>query len=339
METCRAIRLEGKGGVDQLKAVDLPVAAPGPGEVSVVLEACGVGATDIVMRTGNYPFAPPFPFVPGYDVVGVVDAVGPGVTRLAVGDRVGGLVVTGGYAERMVRDAEDFVPVPRDLDAGELVALILNYVTAWQMLHRVAALSRGDTALVLGASGGVGSALLELCRDAGVKAFGAGSPSKRAGIEAFGAVFVDSRGERSIEAQVRDHVPGGVDAAFDPLSGRFAGSCVRATRRGGRLVWYGFSAVTRGDGTTDLPGLARGALSTFVAGPLTLRRPTFYGITRWYRKDRAPFREDLAACIALLAAGRIRPRIDARIGLDGVADAQLRLERGGVDGKIVVTYA
>ncbi|MEQ1500708.1 MAG: alcohol dehydrogenase catalytic domain-containing protein [Myxococcota bacterium] len=338
MATYKAIRLEGKGSVDQLRSVELPIPEPGPGEVRVRVEATGIGATDLVMRSGNYPYAPAFPFVPGYDVVGRVEAVGSGVTTHHVGDRVGGLVVHGGYGEVMVREAEHFLPVPEGLDAAKVVALILNYVTAYQMLHRVARLGTGQSALVLGASGGVGSAMLELCRDAGVKAYGAAAGSKRAGVEQFGAIALDSRAAEPVDRQLRAREPGGVDAAFDPLSGRFAGVCVRSVRRGGRVVWYGFSAVTRGDGSTDLPGLLRGALTTFVGGPLTLRWPSFYGITQRYRKDPTTFREDFAKVVDLYTDGKIDPRIDARVRLDDVRDAQTRLERGDVDGKLVIVF-
>src|SRR5262245_19062788 len=117
----------GKGTVEQLVPVELPVVEPGPGEVRVRIEACGVGATDITMRSGRYMFAPPPPFVPGYDVVGRVEAVGPGVATPRVGDRVAALLVYGGYAEVVVRAASEWVPVPEGLDAAEVVALILNY--------------------------------------------------------------------------------------------------------------------------------------------------------------------------------------------------------------------
>jgi NADPH2:quinone reductase len=289
------------------------------------------------MRTGRYPFAPPFPFVPGYDVVGRVEAVGADVTTLAVGDRVAGLVVYGGYAEKLVRGASEFVRVPEELEAAEVVALILNYVTAWQMLHRVARLQEGQSALVTGASGGVGSALIELCREAKVTAYGPAAPAKQDVIRELGGIALDSR-VGTVDGQVLARVPGGVDAAFDALGGRFTGACVRATRRGGHVVWYGFSAVTRGDGSTDLVGMARSALALYVGGPLRGRKVGFYGITRDYRKDPAPFREDIGKLLLLLRARRIRPRIADRIALAEVGAAQLRLERSEVAGKIVIVF-
>ncbi|MCL2449859.1 MAG: alcohol dehydrogenase catalytic domain-containing protein, partial [Polyangiaceae bacterium] len=178
MTTYRAVMLTRMGGPEALEQVALPLAAPGPGEVRVAIRATGAGGTDIAMRRRGYRFAPPLPFVPGYEVVGVVDAVGPGVQRFRVGDRVAALTVYGGYAETMVRPAADFVPVPADLDDADVVALILNYVTAFQAIHRVARVRPGDVALVTGANGGVGTAVLDLLRAAGVNALGAASPSR-----------------------------------------------------------------------------------------------------------------------------------------------------------------
>lgn len=173
MSTYRAVQLKGKGGLDQLVEVTLPREAPSAGELRVRVRATGVGYTDVIMRRGYYPYRPAFPFVPGYEVVGVVDAVGAGVEGFAVGDRVAALTVYGGYAEELTRAAKEFVKVPAGLDDAAVAAVILNYVTAYQMIHRVAKLERGATALVTGASGGVGLALLELLRDTGVRVVGA----------------------------------------------------------------------------------------------------------------------------------------------------------------------
>src|SRR5262249_44124500 len=141
------------------------------------VRASGVGATDLQKRTGSYLFRPAFPFVEGYEVLGDVDAIGDGVTGFAIGQRVCALTVYGAWAEYFTREADHFVPVPDGLADDEALALILNYVTAYQMIHRSAAMTAGQTALVTGANGGVGTALLELLRAAGVQAFGLTSRS------------------------------------------------------------------------------------------------------------------------------------------------------------------
>jgi len=156
MATYRAVMLTGKGNPDVLREVDLPLVEPGPGEVRLSVRATGAGGTDIIMRRGFYPYAPKIPFVPGYEVVGDVEALGSGVTELKPGQRVAGLMIHGGYAEKLIRAAKEFVPVPDGVDDATAVALILNYATAFQAIHRIAGVKSGDTVLVTGANGGVG---------------------------------------------------------------------------------------------------------------------------------------------------------------------------------------
>ena len=331
--TYRALHLTGKGGLDRLVEVDLPLVDPGPGELRVTVRATGAGSTDITMRTAYYPYRPDFPFVPGYEVVGEVDAVGAGVTGFRVGQRVAALTVYGGYAERMVRSADDFVPVPDGLDDAEVVALILNYVTAYQMVHREAKLRAGQSALVTGANGGVGTALLELLRLIDVRALGAASPKHHDYVRSLGGEPVASR-TVALDVATRAVLPDGVDAAFDGMSGSGTGECVRALKRGGIVVGYGFMGTSPG-GSPSLLAVMRGYGSLFVGAPLTGRRGAFYGITALYRKDKRPFREDLATLFGLLASRSITPRIAARLPLLAAREAQAMLEAGGVAGKIV----
>lgn len=328
--TYRAVVLEGKGDPSRLVAVEQPLVDPGPGQLRIRIRATGVGYTDVIMRRGYYPYRPAFPFVPGYEVVGVVDAVGTGVEGFAVGERVAALTIYGGYAEYMVREAHEFVKLPADIDDVTAAASILNYVTAYQMIHRVAACSRDATALVTGASGGVGIAMLELLRLAGVRTIAAASTPHHALVRSLGAEPIDGRGGR-LDVDTRAFVPAGVDAAFDGIGGASLAQCVGATRRGGIVVGYGFTGTA-----TSTLGAARGALSLFVGAPLRGRRSRFYGITQLYRRDPQPFRDDLAKVFGLLGAGRISPRIAHRLGLLEGRHAQELLERGGVAGKIVL---
>jgi NADPH:quinone reductase len=329
MTTYRAVMLARKGGPEVLETVRLPLRPPEPGEVRVRVRATGAGFTDVVMRRGSYAYAPPMPFSPGYEVVGEVDALGEGVTSLVIGDRVAALTVHGGWAEFLYREAEHFVKVPPGLDDGEVVALVLNYVTAFQMLHRNARIERGRTILVPGANGGVGTALLELARDAGVRAIGAASEKHYDLVRSYGATPIEGRG--TVAAATRAIVPAGVDVAFEGIGGRMVGQCVRATRAGGRVVSYGFTGVVSRALET-----ARGLASLFVLAPLMLRTPSFYGITMIYRKNRRPFMEDLPKLFELLAARAIAPRIHARLGLLDGRRANEMIEAGGVTGKIVL---
>ncbi len=325
----QAVMLTRKGGPEVLETVELPMPEPGPGEVRVKVRATGVGATDITMRRGSYPYAPRIPFVPGYETIGIVDAVGKGVTTLKQGDRVCALLVHGGYATHVVRGAEHWVNVPDGLDDVDVVSLILNYVTAYQMIHRKARLQPGQSALVNAANGGVGQALLDLLRAHSVSAIGAAARPRQDIVASYGATPIEGR---SVPLDVCVHAvrAEGVDAAFDGVGGAHTGQCVLSTRRGGITVWYGFV------GSHGPAGMARSALSLFVGAPLRGRRGSFYGITMLYRKDPRPFLEDLPKLFDLLAQKKIAPRIAQTFSLMDARLANERLEAGRIEGKIVL---
>jgi NADPH2:quinone reductase len=329
MATYRAIQLKGKGGLDQLQEIELPIEPPNKGEIRIRVRASGVGFTDILKRTGYYPYRPAFPYIEGYEVVGDVEAISEGVAGFAIGQRVCALTVYGAWAEYFTRDAEDFVPVPEGLDDAEVIALVLNYVTAHQMIHRIATMQPGQTALVTGANGGVGTALLELLRAHEVRALGLVSRKHFDLVKSLGGEPIESRTE-PVEAAVHKILPRGVDVAFDGLGGPRTRECIRAVRRGGLVVGYGFMAAH------GLLGTLRGYASLFLGARTAGRRGTFYGITKLYRKDKRPFKEDLPKLFKLLAARAIQPRIAARLPLLAGRDAERLLEAGGIAGKIVL---
>jgi NADPH:quinone reductase-like Zn-dependent oxidoreductase len=190
-QTYRAVMLTKKGGPEVLQVVELPIERPGPTQLRVRVHAAGVGSTDLAMLAGNYLYAPKIPFVPGYEVAGVVEAIGAGVAGFELGQRVAALTVHGGFAELLVREAEHFLPIPDSVSDRDAAAVILNYVTAWQMIHRVAKVRPGQTALVTGAAGGVGTAALQLLRLLGVKTYGAASAPKHDTLRSLGATPID----------------------------------------------------------------------------------------------------------------------------------------------------
>src|SRR5271169_5981883 len=237
--TYRAVMLTKKGGPEVLQVVELPVRAPAPSQLRVRVRAAGVGSTDLVMLTGSYLYAPKIPFVPGYEVAGVVEAIGAGVTGFEVGQRVAALTVYGGFAELLLREAEHFLPIPDRVSNSDAAAVILNYVTAWQMIHRVAKVRPGQTALVTGAAGGVGTAALQLLRLVGFTTYGAASAAKHAILRSLGATPIDYRAGR-LDRLTRALEPRGVDYAFDAVGGSNIGPCIGAVRRGGTVVGFGF---------------------------------------------------------------------------------------------------
>jgi NADPH:quinone reductase-like Zn-dependent oxidoreductase len=241
--TYRAVMLMKAGGPEALEIVELPVESPGPGQLRVRVRAAGVGSTDLVMLAGKYRFAPKIPLVPGYEVAGTVDAIGAGLAGFEPGDRVAALTVYGGFAEVLVREAEHFLPIPDSVSDRDAAAVILNYVTAWQMIYRVANVQPGRTALVTGAAGGVGTAALQLLRLAGVKAYGAASAPKHDLLRSLGATPIDYRAG-ALDVLTRAHEPLGVDYVFDAVGGANIGLCIGALRRGRTLVGFGFMGAS-----------------------------------------------------------------------------------------------
>jgi NADPH:quinone reductase-like Zn-dependent oxidoreductase/mannose-6-phosphate isomerase-like protein (cupin superfamily) len=327
--TYRAVMLTRKGTtLDVLEVVDVPVLEPGPGQIRVRVRAAGVGSTDLMML-GGYIFAPKIPFVPGYEMAGVVDAVGPGAFGFHVGDRVASLTVHGGFGEMLVREAVHFLPIPDGVSDRDAAAVILNYVTAYQAIHRVGRVKAGQTALVTGAAGGVGTAALQLLRLAGVKTYGAASVGKHDTIRKLGATPIDYRSGR-LDRLMRELEPTGVDLVLDGIGGPMIGPCIGALRPRGHLVAYGFMA-------------AKGSLATLamfvnllVGSRLRGRRGSFYGITALYRRHPTAFREDLPKVFALLAGKQIDPMIARTFPLLEARRALELLATGSVEGKIVL---
>ena len=178
--------ITGLGGTEVFKFVEEDMPAPAAGEVRVKVLAAGVAFADILIRRGLYPDQPPFPVTPGYDIVGEIDALGDGVTEFRVGQRVAAMTMIGGYSRFTIVPAAHLVSVPDGLDPAEAVSLVLNYVMAYQMLHRVAHLGAGQKLLVHGAAGGVGTAALQLGKIAGLEMFGTASEAKHELVTSLG---------------------------------------------------------------------------------------------------------------------------------------------------------
>ncbi|MEV5846383.1 medium chain dehydrogenase/reductase family protein [Streptomyces sp. NPDC051985] len=315
------------------------IPAPGPGQIVVRMEATGVSFAEQQMRRGRYYDQPPFPFVPGYDLVGTVLTVGEGVTPGLVGRRVAALVKVGGWASHVVLDAADAVEVPAGVGAAEAETLVVNGITAWQMLHRKARVRSGGTVLVHGANGGVGTVLVQLARAAGLKVIGTASARHHEALRELGVTPVDYRAE-DVPARVRELAPGGVDAVFDHLGGRSVVDSWRLLAPGGTLVSYG-SATTRDDsGSKQLPVLKiLGRVWLWNALP-NGRHAYFFNIWegRALRKDRfrARLSTDLTQVFQALQSGEVAARVAARLPLTRAAEALRLAESGTVAGKVVL---
>jgi NADPH:quinone reductase-like Zn-dependent oxidoreductase len=314
-----------RGGPEAMQIVENDLRAPSAGEVRIKVLVTPVCQDDIAARVGNRPFLPKIPFVPGYSTLGVVDAIGEGVTQVAVGDRVVALLQYGGYAEYTYWDADQLAHVPATLDPAEAAVLVLNYLVAYQILYRVAQVKVGDKALIIGASGGVGTAFLQLGKLAGLKMYGLASPGKHAVLAEYGAIPIDYRTQDFV--QVFQQVePNGLDFVFNGMGEEYFDRGLAVLRRGGVLVHYG-------------------GPQSFARFLLLVAKLIWYNLLpngkaiKGYGTHRLGvdlFKEDWAKLFDLLQAGHIKPVIAARFPILEARKANELLESGQVTGNVVL---
>ncbi|MFJ3202531.1 medium chain dehydrogenase/reductase family protein [Streptomyces sp. NPDC086989] len=333
------IVLPGKVEPEGLELHRGPVPAPADGQVVVAMEATGVSFAEQQMRRGRYYDQPEFPFVPGYDLVGTVQAVGRGVDPGLLGRRVAALTKTGGWASHVALDAADVVEVPDGVGAAEAETAVVNGITAWQMLHRKARVRAGQTVLVHGANGGVGSILVQLALAAGARVIGTASTRHHDALRALGVTPVDYR-SGNVPARVRALAPDGVDAVFDHVGGDGIVDSWRLLAPGGTLVSYGSAATRDDEGSGSWPVLKLVGRVWLWNGLPNGRRAYFFNVWagRAYARNRfrARLRSDLTEVFTALQRGEITPQVAARIPLARVAEAMRLAESGTVAGKVVL---
>ncbi|MEA3336617.1 MAG: medium chain dehydrogenase/reductase family protein [Chloroflexota bacterium] len=320
------------GGPEVLQVVEeTTLPEPQAGEVRVKVLAASATFTDTLVRKGiYYGFKEKPPLSPGYDMVGVVDKVGAGVSGLEPGQMVADLIVFGAYSEYICRPADSLVPVPSDLDPAEAVSMVLSYVTAYQLLHRVAKVQSGQRVLVHGAGGAVGTALLQLGRLLDLEMYGTASKSKHALVESLGGIPIDYQSDDFV---ARMQAIGGVDAAFDAIGGDNFQRSFESLKKGGILVAYGFYNQSMGKGGNVPIEFMRVKLWNILPNG---RSTSFYSIGDLRKKQPDWFRQDLTALFDLLAQGKIKPVIGRRMGLEDAAQAHELIEQAAVKGRIVL---
>jgi len=306
--------------------------------------AAGVSLPDIMAREGIHPETPPVPFTPGWDLVGAVDRLGDGVTGIDPGQIVAALPIHGAYAEFVCLPQRELVSVPSGLDAAEAVSLGLNYVTAYQMMHRSAKVRSGQRVLIHGAAGGVGTALLQLGRLAGLEMYGTCSSRGAPAVTDLGGIPIDYQHQDFVK-EIHRLTSEGVDAVFDPIGGAHLWHSREALRPGGRVVGYGLISSIRGEGlASGRPGRRqrfRGSamFGLYIAGGWLLpgrKRVVPYSIQTLKRLKPDLFRQDWIALLELLQQQKIKPLIAQRFPLAEARDAHELLAKGGVIGKIVL---
>lgn len=316
-----------RGAPENLHVEECDLREPAAKEVRIKVLACNVCQPDVQNRYGLSPFPPKVPYEPGSAIVGAVDAVGSGVRRTILGTRIAAWPAFGGYAEYLYLPESRLVPVPSSVDPAEAAPVVLNYVTAYQVLHRTAKVKTGDKVLIIGASGGCGTAILDLGRLAGLTMYGVASGSKSSILKHFGAIPVDYRKDDFAEVMRRAE-PDGLDFIFDGMGGDYINRALPLLRAGGVLVEFA-NPLSLGD---VLHLLARTLMVNLLPGRGKLKGYGA-GLALFYRK---PFLEDWAILFRLLEEGKIQPVISARFPLLEAAQANALLEGGQVDGNLVL---
>ncbi|HEY3712609.1 MAG TPA: medium chain dehydrogenase/reductase family protein [Amycolatopsis sp.] len=330
--------LPGKVDVEGFRVERGPVPSPGAGQVLVDTEASGISFAEQQMRRAKYYDQPPFPFVPGYDLVGTVLALGEGTDPELLGQRVAALVKVGGWASHVVLDADKLIPVPDGISAVDAETVVVNGITAWQMLHRKARVQADQTILVHGANGGVGSTLVQLARAAGVKVIGTASARHHEALMEQGVVPIDYRTE-DVPARVRELAPDGVHAVFDHIGGRSVVDSWKLLAKGGTLVSYGSASTKDNSGSKQWPVIKIVArLAVWNVAP-NGRSASFYNIWTGVKNSGAYYgrlREDLAEVFALMSAGELTAKTVAVLPFERITEAMQLAESGTVAGKVVL---
>ncbi len=341
---CTRIVVTHYGGPDALHVVEDECPEPKRGEVRVRVLAAGVALPDIMAREGIHPETPRVPFTPGWDLVGIVDRLGDGVSGIDAGQVVAAMPISGAYAEFVCLPQREVIPIPSGLDPAEGVSLILNYVTAYQMLHRSARVKAGQRVLIHGAAGGVGSALLQLGRLAGLEMYGTCSARGAPVVSDLGGVAIDYQHQDFVQ-EIHRATGEGVDVVFDGIGGSQIWRSRKALRRGGRVVAYGLTSSLRGGQLASGRGGGRHRFreirifGLYIAAGWLFpgrKRVVPYSIQTLKRLRPAWFRQDLTALFELLRQQQIKPIIAYRLPLAQARHAHELLGEGGVTGKIVL---
>jgi NADPH2:quinone reductase len=312
-------------GVDALRFTDMPTPAPGQGQVRIAVHAASLNFPDLLTVQGKYQIKPELPFVPGSEYAGTVEAVGAGVEALRVGDRVASLGVSGGFATHACADARGLIRLPPSMDLEDAAAFAFTYGTSQHALLDRAALRAGETVLVLGAAGGVGSAAVQIAKAAGARVIAAASTAAKCAFCAtLGADATIDTGREDLRAALKAHTGGrGPDVVYDPVGGELAEPAFRSIAWRGRYLVIGFAAGP----IPALPfnlALLKGASIVGV----------FWG--DFVRREPGAFQRDLQALFTGYAAGTLRPAIDTRYALADLPEAYARMASRQVQGKLLV---
>jgi NADPH2:quinone reductase len=316
---CRAF-----GPPEHLDVAEVATPTPGAGEIVIGVKACAVNFPDTLVIQGKYQFQPPLPFSPGTDVAGVVQALGAGVEGAQVGDHVLALIPHGGYAEAVACDARAATHIPDGVDFVTAAAFQLAYGTSYHALVDRAALKPGETLLVLGASGGVGLAAVELGKLLGARVIAAASSAQKLEVcRERGADEVIDYSAADLRERLKALAPQGVDVVYDPVGGALAEPALRSVGWQGRYLVVGFAAGDIPRIPLNLPLLKGCSVVGVFFGAFLMREPGKFGANR-------------RQLLAWLAEGKIRPLVSQTYPLERAADALNDILARRATGKLVL---
>ena len=341
--TTRAVRIERHGAPEVLVEREIPLPAPGPGEVHLRVRAAGINFADLFMRAGLYDTVPPRPYSPGFEVAGEIVSVGEGVEDWSPGDRAVALIRHGGYAHDIIAPTRSLFHYPDSLSPAEAAAIPVVFLTAWVCLSECARVRSGETALILGAAGGVGSAAVQLAVRDGLRVIGtAGTPEKRSFVvDELGAeACFDSRGDWEPEVE-RLLGPRELDVALDATGGEATAACRRLLAPLGRLVFYGMSAALP-TSRKNWPRAAVAWLKTPRLHPLDLVQPCIgiFGVHLLHLQEREGLLlPGLDTIYRGVESGELRPILDRTFPLsgEGAVEAHRFIHARRNLGKVVLT--
>jgi len=312
-------------GVEALKWTELPTPAPGPGEVLIKIEAASLNFPDLLIVQNKYQMKPALPFVPGSEYAGVVEAVGPGVTHLSPGQSVACLSGTGGFGTHTLAPAALCMPLPKGFPAVDAAAFIMIYATSWHALVDRAMLKEGETVLVLGAAGGVGTAAIQIAKAMGARVIAAASSDEKCALcKKIGADETINYTTTNLRDALKELTGGkGPDVIYDPVGGDFAEPAFRSIAWRGRYLVVGFAAGPIPSLPLNLALLKGASIVGVFWGDFARREP----------KANAAMMGEL---VQWYAQGRIKPVIDRTMPMAELPAAFARMGSRGVQGKLVL---
>jgi NADPH2:quinone reductase len=321
----RAILCKELGPAESLVVEDVPDPVPGPGEVLIDVHAAGLNFPDTLVITGRYQFRPELPFIPGGEASGVVAVLGEGVEHLKVGDRVVSAGIFGAFAEKICRSAKEVIPIPEEIPFDVGAGFLVTYGTSYFALKQRAKLQPGETLLVLGASGGVGMAAVDIGKSMGAKVIAAASSEEKLDIACQGGADMRiNYSEQPLKEAVKKLTDGrGADVVYDPVGGDLSEQALRATAWDGRFLVIGFAAGTIPKIPLNLTLLKNNAIVGVHWGP-------------WIQRDPKGNEQNLRELLGMIQSGKLQPLVTQTFKLEEYADAFATLTGRRALGKVIL---